>query len=55
MTHKQQIRAIKEAVYNSKLSMNERKLYKWITTQDRHKHLKIRGASYRYPHLYIKQ
>lgn len=39
MTIKQSIKAINEAVYDTQLSMNERHFYKWIKTQNRHRHL----------------
>jgi len=39
LTFKQQLRAINEAVYDIQLTMNERKFYKWLSTQNKHKHL----------------
>lgn len=39
MTGKAQIKAINEAVYDTRLTMVERKFYKWISTQNRHRHL----------------
>jgi len=39
LTYIQQLRAINDAVYNTQLTASERRFYKWISTQDRHKHL----------------
>ena len=39
MTLRQKFRAIKDAVFNTQLSISERKLYRWIVTQEKHKHL----------------
>lgn len=39
MTFKQSIKAINEAVWDTRLSMNERHLYKWLKTQNKHRHL----------------
>jgi hypothetical protein len=36
---KQARNAIKKATYNTQLSMNERYFYRWIETQDRHRHV----------------
>lgn len=63
MTLRQKFKAIREAVYDTQLSMSERKLYKWIVTQEKHKHLHskiINGNGYtwveRYkPMFYIKR
>jgi len=39
ITHKRQIRLINEAIYDTRLTMVERKFYKWISTQNKHKHV----------------
>jgi hypothetical protein len=39
LTYIQQLRAINDAVYNTQLTTSERRFYKWISTQDRHRHV----------------
>lgn len=36
---KQQIKAINDASDDTRLTMVERKFYKWISTQNKHRHL----------------
>lgn len=53
--HHQQIRAINEAVYDTQLTMNERKFYKWLSTQNRHKHILFFTPDWRKKWLQIDQ
>jgi|LakMenE01Jun11ns_1017448.scaffolds.fasta_scaffold6978160_1 hypothetical protein len=39
LTFRQQIQAINKAVYDTQLTVNERKLYNWLSTQHKHKHI----------------
>jgi len=39
LTYIEQLRAINDAVYNTQLTTSERRFYKWISTQDRHRHV----------------
>jgi hypothetical protein len=44
---KQQIRAINNAVYDTQLTMVERKFYKWLSTQNRHRHLFVSSVNWK--------
>ena len=39
LTYKEKLRAIYDAVWDTQLTINERKFYIWLTTQDRHHHV----------------
>ena len=39
LTYIQQLRAINDAIYDTRLTKSERWFYKWLSTQDRHRHV----------------
>jgi hypothetical protein len=39
LTFRQQIQAINKAIYDTQLTVNERKFYNWLSTQHKHKHV----------------
>lgn len=39
LTFIQQLKAINDAIYDIQLTSNERRFYKWISTQNKHKHI----------------
>jgi hypothetical protein len=39
LTFKQQINSINDASDDTRLTSSERDLYKWLSTQDRHRHV----------------
>lgn len=41
LTFKQQIKAINDASSDTHLTSSERNLYKWLSTQEKHKHMFI--------------
>jgi hypothetical protein len=55
LTIKQKRRAIAEAIYDTQQTMSERKLYRWISTQFKHKHVGLTRAqsTWRYNYLII--
>ena len=49
VTFKQSIKAINDASNDTRLTIVERGFYKWISTQNRHRHLFIFQKSYFHP------
>jgi hypothetical protein len=54
MTFKQSIKAINEASYDTHLTMAERSLYKWISTQNKHRHLFIQHLRKSWGTVFLK-